>query len=313
MTDPFFHPDSRVESGASIGEDTKVWAFAHILPGARIGRNCNICDHTFIENDVLLGDRVTIKCGVYIWDGIELEDDVFIGPNVTFTNDPYPRSKQYLKEYPKTIVERGASIGAQATILPGLRIGKNAMVGAGAVVTQNVPPNAKVVGNPARIVGYLDTPKVVGKTLLSDEKPFDEKDIRVKGVSCHKLTTARDLRGDLTVAEWEKDIPFVPERVFFVYGVPSSKVRGEHAHRECKQFLVALNGELSLVADDGTARQEFKLDSPTYGVYLPPYVWGIQYRYSQDAVLAVFASHRYDADDYIRNYDTFLQEIKEKP
>lgn len=153
----FIHPKAIVEEGATIGEGTRVWAFAHILPGAVIGDDCNICDHTFVENKVRIDNRVTVKCGVYLWDGVVLEDDVFVGPNATFTNDKFPRSKQYPDEFPETRVCRGASIGANATILPGLTIGSKAMVGAGAVVTRDVPPNAKVVGNPARVIGYVES------------------------------------------------------------------------------------------------------------------------------------------------------------
>ncbi|MCU1236057.1 MAG: WxcM domain protein C-terminal domain protein, partial [Candidatus Solibacter sp.] len=135
------HPTAIVES-QSVGEGTRVWAFAHILPGAVIGAECNICDHTFIENDVRLGDRVTLKCGVQVWDGITMEDDVFVGPNATFSNDPFPRSRQHPAEFARTLIKRGASIGANATILPGLTIGEKAMIGAGAVVTHDVPPMA---------------------------------------------------------------------------------------------------------------------------------------------------------------------------
>lgn len=152
MSNPHFvHPGAIVEPGASIGDGTRVWAFVHVLGGARIGADCNICDHVFIENEVEIGDRVTIKCGVQIWDGITLENDVFIGPNATFTNDMYPRSKLYPDEYPKTLVKAGASIGANATILPGITIGAGAMVAAGSVVTKDVPPDALVIGNPAKI------------------------------------------------------------------------------------------------------------------------------------------------------------------
>ena len=133
-----------------IGEGTNVWQFCVVLIGARIGANCNICSHSFIENDVLIGDNVTIKGGVKLWDGITIEDNVFIGPNVTFTNDKLPRSKQYPDEFSKTIVKKNASIGGNATILPGVTIGEFAMIGAGAVVTQNVKAHSTVVGNPAR-------------------------------------------------------------------------------------------------------------------------------------------------------------------
>lgn len=150
----YFHPQSLVES-IHIGEATRIWAFTHILPGARLGRDCNICDHVFIENDVVVGDRVTVKCGVQLWDGVRLEDDVFVGPNATFTNDAFPRSKQAF-ELVLTVVKQGASIGANATILPGITIGEGAMVGAGAVVTKDVPPRALVVGNPAKVIRLLE-------------------------------------------------------------------------------------------------------------------------------------------------------------
>ncbi len=151
---PFVHPAALCESSA-IGPRTRVWAFAHILPGARIGADCNVCDHVFIENDVVVGDRVTIKCGVQLWDATRIEDDVFIGPNATFCNDRFPRSRQHPASYAPLTIRRGASIGANATILPGLEIGAGAMVGAGAVVTTSVPARAVVVGNPARVVRLL--------------------------------------------------------------------------------------------------------------------------------------------------------------
>lgn len=148
------HPLSDVQS-KEIGEGTTVWQFCVILKGARIGNNCNINCHVFIENDVVIGDNVTIKPGVQLWDGITIEDNVFIGPNVTFTNDLKPRSKQYPQSFLKTIVKKGASIGANATILPGITIGENAMIGAGSVVLKNVPANTLWVGNPAKQIKNL--------------------------------------------------------------------------------------------------------------------------------------------------------------
>jgi len=147
---PFVHPTADVQSRA-IGEGTRIWQFCVVLPGARIGRNVNICSHCLIENDVLVGDNVTVKCGVQLWDGLTLEDNVFVGPNVTFTNDLFPRSKVYPEAFARTVVKRGASIGANATLLAGITIGENAMVGAGSVVTKDVPAGAVVMGNPARI------------------------------------------------------------------------------------------------------------------------------------------------------------------
>lgn len=152
----FKHPQALIELGATIGEKTNIWAFVHILPGAIIGDDCNICDHVFIENDVIIGNRVTIKCGVQLWDGVKLGDDVFVGPNVTFTNDKFPRSKKYPSQFLKIIVKEGASIGANATILPGITIGRKAMIGAGSVVTKDVPDYALVLGNPARVVRILE-------------------------------------------------------------------------------------------------------------------------------------------------------------
>lgn len=136
-----------------IGAGTKVWQFVVILAGATIGKNCNINAHCLIEGDVVVGDNVTVKCGNYLWDGLRIGDDVFVGPNVTFTNDKYPRSKQYPERFMPTIIKRGASIGGGATILPGITIGEGAMVGAGAVVTKDVPPGATVLGSPARATG----------------------------------------------------------------------------------------------------------------------------------------------------------------
>jgi acetyltransferase-like isoleucine patch superfamily enzyme len=152
MTEPFFvHDHAIVESGATIGAGTRVWAFAHVLGGAVLGRDCNLGDHTFVENDVTVGDRVTIKNGVQLWDGITLEDDVFVGPNVTFTNDVFPRSRRHSHPV-RTLVQEGATIGANATIVAGVTIGAGALVGAGAVVTRDVVPETVVVGVPARPV-----------------------------------------------------------------------------------------------------------------------------------------------------------------
>lgn len=149
------HPLSDVKS-SDIGEGTRVWQYAVIFPHAKIGKNCNICAHTLIENEVIIGDDVTIKSGVYLWDGITVKDKVFIGPNATFTNDKHPRSKQYPQEYLKTMIEEGVSIGANATILPGLTLGRYCMIAAGAVVTKNISPYSIVVGNPARTIGTVN-------------------------------------------------------------------------------------------------------------------------------------------------------------
>lgn len=150
----YIHPKAVVDT-KNIGVETRIWAFVHILKGARIGKNCNICDHCFIENDVVIGDNVTVKSGVYIWDGVVLEDNVFIGPNATFTNDKYPRSKVHPEKYMPTVVKKGATIGAGSVLLPGITIGRKAMVGAGSVVTRDVLDNELVYGNPAKSHGQV--------------------------------------------------------------------------------------------------------------------------------------------------------------
>ena len=149
------HPLSDVQS-IQIGDNTRIWQFCVVLPNANIGNNTNICSQCFIENDVIIGNNVTIKNGVYLWDGIIIEDNVFIGPNVTFTNDKYPRSKQYPKEFQKTTIKNGASIGAGAIILGGITINENAMIGAGSVVTKNIPPNELWLGNPAKFIRKIN-------------------------------------------------------------------------------------------------------------------------------------------------------------
>lgn len=149
---PFIHPSSDVQE-AKIGRGTRIWQFCVIMQGATIGARCNICSHCLIETGVTIGDDVTVKSGVQLWTGVSLEDRVFVGPNVTFTNDPHPRSKAYPLAFSETRVRAGASIGANATILPGIVIGEGAMVGAGAVVTRDVPPGATVAGNPAVVLG----------------------------------------------------------------------------------------------------------------------------------------------------------------
>jgi len=309
------HPMALLET-PHVGAGSRIWAFAHVLPGARIGRDANICDHVFIENDVELGDRVTVKSGVQLWDGVRIEDDVFIGPNVTFSNDPFPRSKQRPERFVQTRVRAGASIGSGATIRPGVTIGARALVSDGAVVTRDVPPNAIVAGNPAYITGYADTPEVAmaapaGAALAASRTAPDEVPrLQTRGASLHRLPKIVDLRGALSFGETGAHLPFRPERVFMVYDVPSREVRGEHAHKACHQFLVCVKGSLSIVVDDGERRDQLLLDSPQLGLHIAPMVWGIQYQFSPDAVLLVLASHRYEAADYIRNYDEFLAALR---
>jgi acetyltransferase-like isoleucine patch superfamily enzyme/dTDP-4-dehydrorhamnose 3,5-epimerase-like enzyme len=300
----FKHQTAIVET-ADIGAGTRIWAYSHILAGARIGEDCNICDHTFIENDVVLGDRVTVKCGVQLWDGLRVEDDVFIGPGATFTNDRFPRSGQHLADYPLTVIRKGASIGANATIAPGLVIGEMAMIGAAAVVTHNAPPYAKLVGNPARIVGYVDAkPEVPSPNLVEGAT---SEATRLGEVTVYRMPQVEDLRGSLSFGETFRQVPFEVKRYFLVYGVASEQIRGEHAHRRLHQFLVCIAGRCNVVTDDGRNRYEFVLDGPAKGLHIPPMVWATQYKFTRDAILLVLASEYYDAEEYIRDYHEFLE------
>ncbi len=301
------HKNAIVEPGAMVGARTRIWAFVHVLPKAVIGEDCNLCDHVFVENDVRVGDRVTIKSGVQLWDGVVLEDDVFVGPNATFTNDTFPRSKQYPEQFRKTVIRRGASIGANATILPGVHVGINSVVGAGAVVTRDVPPHAIVVGNPARISGYVSSEQAKKR---QPQKVFSSATILNVGAQLIELPLIVDLRGSLSFAEYGQHLPFEPKRYFVVFDVPSVEVRGEHAHRALHQFLVCLKGRCSVALDDGQHRDEVILDRPNVGLHLPPLIWASQYQYSPDAVLLVLASDVYKSEDYIRDYDEYLAFMK---
>ena len=302
---PAIHPLSDVQS-PHIGAGTRIWQFCVVMPEARIGSGCNICAQVFIENDVVIGDRVTVKCGVQIWDGLRIGDEVFIGPNVTFTNDPFPRSQRRPAKYSVTTIHHGASIGANATILPGISIGRGAMIAAGSVVTRDVPPSAVVKGNPARITAYTkETP-----VHLNVPNDAHKTDSCIQGTSLIHFTKASDLRGDLLVADLAEHIPFDVKRVFFVTQVPSHHVRGEHAHRACHQLLICLQGSVTITADNGKERKEWVLDRPEIGIHLHPLTWAAQWRYTGNAVLAVFASHSYDPADYIRDYEEYLKIVE---
>ena len=311
MSNTQIHPLSDVQS-QQIGEGTRVWQYCVIFPGAKIGKNCNICAHVLIENDVVIGDEVTIKSGVQLWDGVRIGSRVFIGPNATFTNDQFPRSKQYPDQFLKTEIKNGASIGANSTILPGLTIGEGAMVGAGAVVTRSIPPHAIVVGNPAVIAGYVGVnhAKPSSPNPTSINLTENSKSLGVGACVLYELPLVSDMRGNLSVAEYEKQIPFIPKRCFWVFDVPSREVRGEHAHKKLHQYLICLKGYVSVVLDDGANKAEVVLDKPNLGLHIPPRVWGIQYKYSSDAVLLVLASEAYATDDYLRDYAEFISYVK---
>jgi acetyltransferase-like isoleucine patch superfamily enzyme len=301
----FAHPDALVETEA-IGPRTRIWAFAHVLEGASIGADCHLCDRAFVEA-AEIGDRVTLKSGAQIAEGVIIEDDVFIGPNVVFANDPFPRSKRHLESYPRTRVGRGASIGANATILPGLKIGPLAMIGAGAVVTRDVPARAIVVGNPGYVSGYVGgRGKDRVKAAAASSQTISE---RTGGAMLYHLPRITGDFGTLSFAELNQSLPFPVSRYFLVFGVPGRQFRGEHAHRTLHQYLVAVHGSCVVRLFDGERSEEILLDRPECALHVPPMLWTTQYKYSPDAVLLVLASDIYREDDYIRDFEEYQTSV----
>jgi hypothetical protein len=217
------------------------------------------------------------------------------------------------------LLHAGARIGAGAVIAAGVEIGRGAEVRDGAVVLNSIPPNAIAEGNPAQVVGYTTAlPQDV--TVISGGGPDADSNrtsaeivpLDVGAAALYRMPQVIEAsRGNLTVGEIERDLPFLPKRYFAVYDVPSEKLRGEHAHRECHQFLICMKGSCRALLDDGENRQEVVLSRPDIGLYLPPMIWGTQYAYTRDAVLLVFASHPYDNSDYIRDYETFRTELEQ--
>jgi UDP-2-acetamido-3-amino-2,3-dideoxy-glucuronate N-acetyltransferase len=291
-------------------ESSQIGKFCVIETQERLGQDCKIGSSVFIDTKVRIGDRVTINSGANLSGVLHIEDDVFIGANVTFATNHFFCEQSSPNLNSKTHVLSGASIASGAIIGAGLTIGKKAQIREGAVVMQDVPAYSIVSGNPAQIVGYTETQKKHHAQHLDFPQTIGKKDLDVRGASIHRFKCVKDLRGDLTVGNLPADIPFLPQRFFIVSNVPNSDVRGEHAHRECHQFLVVPHGAVSCLVDDGCTREEVRLDSPELGLYMPPKVWGVQYKYSSDAVLFVFASHPYDPDDYVRDYDEFCKLVQ---
>jgi carbonic anhydrase/acetyltransferase-like protein (isoleucine patch superfamily) len=247
---------------------------------------------------------ISIAPGAFVEEGVVLQENVILGANAVVLSVDQTSGKKV-----PAVIKAGATIGANATIMPGVVVGERALIKPGSVVTHSVPPLAIVEGNPAIISGYLSTfvKNINQYNFTQDIELNTAIHSKVTGVTLHKFKYVSDLRGNLTVGEFEKDVPFTPKRYFLVLDVPTAETRGEHAHRQCEQFLICVKGSCSIVADNGTTREEFTLNTPSLGLYLPPMVWGIQYKYSSDAVLLVFASHYYDASDYIRDYKEFLE------
>ena len=213
-------------------------------------------------------------------------------------------------------IQQDVRIDAASVLGEAVTIGRGAWIRPGSVVLRSVPANSIVEGNPAEVVGYvasdsdraLRQPRLIDLRQYADAKRPTKIDLGIGGCSVYAMRSITDPRGALTVGEVGEELPFTPARYFAVYDVPSVELRGEHAHKECQQFLLCIHGSCRILLDDGNERCELTLDRPDYGVFMPPMVWGTQYRYSADAVLMVFASHSYDADDYLRTYEEFLVE-----
>lgn len=286
----------------SIGAETQIGVFTHVLPGAHIGRDCAIGDFVSVGDQVVIGDRVCVGDGVRLQGRIEIGDDVMIGPNATFATG--------LPAAPAAAIQQGARIGAGATVLAGLTIGRAAIVEDGAVVTHNVPPNSIVGGHPARILGYGASPSPPSEIESPGRAGDQPLTSRVRGVEVVELPVISDLHGNLAVGEIGRGLPFQPRRFFVVYDVPSREVRGEHAHRTLRQFLVCLRGACTIIVDDGQNREEYHLDTPSLGLHIAPMVWSSQSDFSADAALLVLASEQYDAEDYIRDFNEFMAAVQ---
>jgi UDP-2-acetamido-3-amino-2,3-dideoxy-glucuronate N-acetyltransferase len=298
----YVHPQGLCES-RNVGVGTRVWAFAHVLPGATVGADCNICDHVFIENDVFIGDRVTIKCGVQLWDGVRLEDDVFVGPNATFTNDRYPRSNIRPPTFLNTTVRRGASIGANATILPGVTVGERALVAAGSVVTHDVSARVLVRGNPARPTSFMDANLIEASTCNGAKQATE----LMLGVELRRFSCTAERGGSLVATDLASEVPFVPRSFFAIVETPDGALRSDHARIRCVQLMTLLSGAVTALVDNARERTAVRLSTPGDAILMPPGTWGGLLGFAPGTALAVLASEPSDAADFIRDYGQFQQ------
>lgn len=278
-----------------------------VHPGAEVADNCQLGDFVVVYPGAIVGAHSIVEGFTQVWPGVRLDAGARLCAGVTLERglDGAPAG---------IVVGAGSQIGAGATVLRGVKVGAGAVIEAGTLVAQNVPPHAILSGMPARIIGYVEKTTGAGAQPWHKQAEFPQSPAVVRlgvgDVTLHRTKMVRDPRGDLSVGEFPKDIPFEPKRYFLVFNVPSEKTRGEHAHHNCHQFLLCVKGSCAVVVDDGHDRCEVLLESPDMGIYLPPLTWGIQYKYSSDAVLLVFTSHYYEAEDYIRDYDEFVAAVR---
>lgn len=289
--------------------NTPIWTgpFVEISDQAEVGKGCRFGSHCHVEAGAKVGAGVEVEGGVILHDGVLIEDGVKIGANVVFVRSANTPEKK------ETRIRRNSQIGGNATVAAGVTVEEHAVVEPGSVVISSVQPHAIVSGNPARVIGFR------GASAAADAASGDSRMVkgggtvsRVRGVSCYELPFISDPRGNLTVGEFERTLPFQPRRYFITFDVPNARIRGEHAHRTCEQFLVCVRGSCALVVDDGRQREEILLDRPTLGVHVPPMIWATEYKHSSDSTLMVFASQYYDPGDYIRNYSDFIALIEQE-
>lgn len=268
-----------------------------------IGENCTIAESATLGNDISIGNNVSIGPGCSLCDGMRVEDNCRIAPGVVFTRE---NGGDDVAPDQRITVSQGVSIGANSTICQ-VSVGSNAVIRPGTVVTRKIPPNTIVCGNPAKITGYVDTDIVTQQKHMvnTEDASYTSK----TGALIYNIPKFSDMRGDLSVIEIEQLLPFPIKRMFYTYNIDTELVRGEHAHIQCHQFLISVAGSVNVLCDNGKQREEFVLDGPHMGLHIPPLCWGVQYKHSKDNILLVLASHAYDADDYIRDYDNFLKHI----
>lgn len=291
------HPAAIVES-AAVPPGSSVGAYSRVGPAVEFGGPCAIGEH------VILTGRIALSAGVEIGDQAYLQGPITVETGVRIA----PRCCIDAAGMEAIVLSEGAAVGANATIWPGVTVGKRARVEAGSVVTKNVPAMAVVAGNPAQIVRYSGAP--VAPPQAETAATADVTATPIRGVTLHRLPLHEDLRGNLTFGETQRHIPFAVRRYFLTFSVSSEQVRGEHAHRTLHQFLTCVHGRVHIAADDGSNQADFLLDRPNLGIHIPPMTWSVQYRFSSDAVLLGLCSNEYDPADYIRDYAEFLALVR---
>lgn len=276
-----------------------VGAYSRIGPEVEIAGPCSIGEQTLLAGRIRMASAVEIGSHAFLHGPLAVETGVRIGARCCM--DASGGGAPIL-------LGEGAVVGANATIWPGVSVGKRARIEPGSVVTKDVPAMAVVAGNPARIVRYSGAPAAAAHPHLPEA--VDAAPTAIRGVTLHRLPLHEDLRGQLTFGEAQRHVPFPIRRYFLSFGVASEQVRGEHAHRALHQFLVCAHGRVHIAADDGVTQADFLLEQPDVGLHIPPMIWSVQYRFSADAVLLALCSDNYDPADYIRDYAEFLELVR---